>query len=425
MISIDEASTLLDEYARIHIATHKRLTRTISLLESAEANANISSRDIVGSVLAVDIISPINVPDFDNSAMDGYALCVDDRVAKNTDAQQQQNTWTIAVKGEASAGGEIATLQPQTCMRIFTGAPVPYGANTIVPQEDCETDEKEGTICIRTLPKLGAHIRPKQQNFSVGEVVCRKGDSITVEMMTILASLGIVAIEIFQKCTVGICITGNELQSLGTPLKQGQIYESNGVFLKHTLAQLHCDISKVICVDDDKEKTRQSLQRLAEISDVVICTGGVSVGEKDFIKDILLASKVFIRKVAIKPGKPFSCSELYGTPIFGLPGNPLSTYITFLWFVKPFIKILQGRTHTQQTLISVASPTSYPSYPRTQFIFSTLDMNTMRIEVLEDQGSSALKNLLYANGAMIIPANTHVKQGDMLQFFADYWQWEH
>lgn len=400
MISVDEAEQILFEYS----SSHKKTATELCGVDGS------AGHEYLGRILAEDIHSPIDLPDFDNSAMDGYALNI-------SDIEKLGDIPILPIKGESAAGSDILTLEQGTCMRIFTGAPIPDGADAVVPQENCEYIEDTCSIRIMQLPQRHHHIRPSKENFAVGDIVFKKGDVVSMELLTVLASLGLTELKLYKKLNVGICVTGSELQKPGTPLKKGEIYESNGVFLEHILRFMHCNVIKKVHITDEREDTEKTLLDLCNACDIVICTGGVSVGKRDFIKDIIQEhGNTFIRKVKIKPGKPFTFSEIQGTPVFGLPGNPLSTYITFLWLVLPFIRVLQcSNDQAKKRTFPVKSPLDFPPYARTQFVFANLDIDTMSVHALENQGSSSIKNIIFSNTALIVPQDTAIKAGDTLQ----------
>lgn len=417
MHNIEEAQDILQVFARNYF--------------SSNTNQNIETLTIAGPqvtgllnrVLAQDIISPINAPEFDNSAMDGYAL----HTSGVQFSESSLLSNSISIVGEASAGAMPPKLYPNTCMRIFTGAPIPEGANSVVAQELCTVNEQDNTIQIQNSSAVtcGDNIRPYGLNFIKGDVICKKGTAINGGLLTVLASLGIIEILVYQKLSIALCVTGDELQTPGTVLELGKIYDSNTVLICQLCVQLGASLDTFCRLSDDYEQTQTQLHSLSKAHDIVICTGGVSVGDKDFIQKVLLQDGTsHIHKVSIKPGKPFSFFSLHNTPFLCLPGNPLAVYITFLWFVVPFIQQMQGlvtpiieEVPNSRTLLSAISPQTFQPYPRTQFIFCNIHYLTMQVDILLEQSSAALKNIMMADGAIIIPKDQHINQGDRVLFF--------
>jgi molybdopterin molybdotransferase len=285
-------------------------------------------------VLAQDVISSIAVPGDDNSAMDGYAL-------RAVDARKQ-----LPVSQRIPAGSVGAQLKPGTAARIFTGAAIPPGADTVVMQEDCEL--VEGRISINGSIVAGQHIRPRGQDISAGSVVLRAGRRLRPQDLGLLASVGMAQISVYKPLKVAILSTGDELVDPANTgedkkLPAGQIYNSNRYTLAGLLRSLNVEVVDGGIVPDDPDATARALQSAADVADCVVCSGGVSVGEEDHVKSqVEKLGKLDLWKLAIKPGKPLAFGRIGETPFFGLPGNPTSVFVTFCLVARPYLQKLQG-----------------------------------------------------------------------------------
>jgi molybdopterin molybdotransferase len=296
-----------------------------------------------GRILARDVVSPIKVPPADNSAMDGYALRAEDLAISDT----------LNLIGTSLAGtpfkGEVASGQ---CVRIMTGATIPTGANAVVMQENTqfvEQDKTHGQSHISSIqfsqkPDIGNSIRRAGEDIQQGEVVLKQGSCINPAQLSLLASVGIGEVELFKSITVGLIATGDELTQPGQPLTEGGIYESNRYALHAMLLKFGAKVVDFGIVKDDKNALREVFSEADTSCDLVISSGGVSVGEADFVKEILdELGQVNFWKVAIKPGKPFAFGKLKNAWFCGLPGNPVSSYVTFQQLVMPLLRKLAGQ----------------------------------------------------------------------------------
>ncbi|WP_297118957.1 molybdopterin molybdotransferase MoeA [uncultured Enterobacter sp.] len=285
-----------------------------------------------GRIVARDIVSPLNVPGFDNSAMDGYAV----RLA---DIQAGQ---PLPVAGKAFAGQPFSGEWPAgTCVRIMTGAPVPAGCDAVVMQE--ETEQTDGGVRFTAEVKRGQNIRRVGEDITLGATVFAAGQKLTVAELPVLASLGIAEVDVIRRVRVAVFSTGDELQLPGQPLRDGQIYDTNRLAVHLMLEQLGCEVINLGIIPDDPDKLRAAFIEADKSADVVISSGGVSVGEADYTKTILdELGEIAFWKLAIKPGKPFAFGKLANSWFCGLPGNPVSAALTFYQLVQPLLATLSG-----------------------------------------------------------------------------------
>ena len=282
-------------------------------------------------VLAEDVVSDIDVPPADNSAMDGYAIRASDLDSTNS----------LPIDQRIQAGDEPKTLIRNTAARIFTGAEIPSGADTVVMQENCIVDSN--LVSFNETILAGSNIRRQGQDIASGSVVVKKGQRLRAQELGLLASIGLTKANTYQPLKIAIVNTGNELIEPGQALKKGQIYNSNRFLLDGILNGWGFDVTHCEIVADNFSSTKEALKKISQSNDIVITTGGVSVGEEDHIKPAVEALGVIdLWKVAIKPGKPFAFGHIQDTPFIGLPGNPASVFATLLILARPFLLKQQG-----------------------------------------------------------------------------------
>jgi molybdopterin molybdotransferase len=392
-------NTLTDiEDALDHILEHASVTEDIE---------ELALSDLSGKVIAEAIIADINVPGYDNSAMDGFAV--------NTDFVQEPGT-TLAISQIIPAGKAGDKLEAGTAGRIFTGAPIPEGANAIILQEDTEHDAKQ--VKILQLPEAGQNIRLCGHDIKQGDTILERGHKLLPQDIGLLASIGVSKVKVYRPLRVAILNTGDELISPGQPLNPGQIYESNSYTLEALLKKLGMQTQKIGIVKDNLAATEDALSKAAEKSDCIISSGGVSVGDADFVKTAVEnLGTLSLWKLAIKPGKPFSFGHLAKVPFFGLPGNPVAVFVTFLMLVKPYLLKIQGAKSIQP--IKYRLPAGFvvsEAGSRQEYVRVQLDLNQQKLIPFSNQGSSVMTSTSWANGLAIIPINTTVREGDLLEF---------
>jgi len=310
------------------------LTRMLAQITPLNEHETLPLAASFGRVTAGDIVSPMNVPGFDNSAMDGYAVRLADLASGEP----------LPVAGKAFAGQPFNDAWPaQTCVRIMTGAPVPAGCDAVVMQE--ETEQTDTGVRFTQAVRAGQNIRRLGEDIRLGASVFAAGQTLTVAEIPVIASLGIAEVNVVRKIRVALFSTGDELQLPGQPLSEGQIYDTNRLAVQVMLEQLGCEVINLGIIPDNPDLLREAFIRANREADVVISSGGVSVGEADYTKTILdELGEIGFWKLAIKPGKPFAFGKLSESWFCGLPGNPVSAAVTFYQLVVPLLAKLSGKT---------------------------------------------------------------------------------
>jgi molybdopterin molybdotransferase len=384
-----------------------------SLLASAVPVTEIEPVDTasaLGRVLARPLVSAINVPPLANSAMDGYAV---------NSSDVRQNGVTLPVSQRICAGEVGQPLQAGTAARIFTGAPVPPGADAVVMQEFC--DQQGDSVTIKQAVKLGQNIRNAGEDIATGTEILRAGTCLRAQELGLAASIGCVAVDVYKKIKVGLFFTGDELVAPGNPLAPGKIYDSNRYTLQGLLQTLGCEIVDLGIVSDDLASTKTALQQAAGQADMVITSGGVSVGEEDYIRIALQQlGELKMWRIAMKPGKPLAFGMVGNTPFMGLPGNPVSAFVTFCLFVSPFLKSMQGRLDVLPKSLLVRAAFDWPvAGKRQEYLRARLgigEAGQSAVEIYPHQGSGVLTSTSWADGLVMVPIGTTVKKGDSVAY---------
>lgn len=388
-----------------HTVTEAR-RRLLEAVAPVTGTETLSLTDALGRVLARDALASTNVPPADNSAMDGYALARKDLEATG---------GSLAVSARIHAGQAPAPLAIGTAARIFTGAPIPEGADTVVMQENCH--ESDGQVHITRPPPKGANIRRAGEDLTAGQTVVESGQRLGPAELGLLASTGIEQVPVYHRLRVIVLSTGDELVSPGSPLGPGQIYNSNATVLVGLLKRLECSVVSVAQVADSREATRKALTRAAATADLVISSGGVSVGEADFVKETVEElGTLDLWKIAVKPGKPLAFGRIDRTPFLGLPGNPVAVFVTFCLFAAPVIRQMQGRTTPMPTPLRVPAGFDQPAGKREEYLRVRPEDGCIRS--YRHQGSGVLSSVAWADGLARIPIGQSVASGDLLEYFS-------
>ena len=388
-----------------------------ALLEAASLNHKPSTEKVtllaaLDRVTAEPVISPINVPSFNNSAMDGYAV-------RLSDINQSK---LLPLATTIFAGDDISNLNWPigTCLRIMTGAPVPDEAEAVVMQE--QTESTATGIKFPYEIKSGSNIRYIGEDSKQGSVVVDKGTRLTIATLSNLATLGIAELTVFSKLKVAIFSTGDELSDIGNPLTNNSaIYDSNRFTLKLLLTQLNCQIIDLGIIADDPNLIKQSLETASKLADLVITSGGVSVGDADYTKTALAElGEINFWKIAIKPGKPFAFGKIGDALFCGLPGNPVSTLVTFYQLVQPLIVALSGQNLSNDTMsFKVKTATNLKkSVGRLDFQRGRLQINSdgeLEVVLTGQQGSHLTQSFNHANCFIVLEQDRgNVAQGELV-----------
>jgi molybdopterin molybdotransferase len=358
---------------------------------------------VQGRVLAEDLLSTLDLPPWPNSAMDGYALRMAD--------------WTgepLAVSQKVFAGQAPDPLQPGTCARIFTGAPVPAGADCVEMQENAEVQADERVRFTQALAQ-GQNIRPQGQEATVGELILPAGTRLGPIEQGLATSLGCAELEVVRKVRVAVLSTGDELIEPGQTLGPGQIYNSNRVLLCSWLQRLGCEVVDAGILPDNLQTTRSRLAELKDV-DLILSTGGVSVGEADFLGIALREEgELTLWKLAIKPGKPLTFGHFRGVPVIGLPGNPASTLVTFALLTRPYLLRRQGVKEVEPLKVQVPAGFDWPQPGnRREYLRGRLENG--RATIYKNQSSGVLRSAAWADGLVEVLEGRTLVQGDSVFF---------
>ena len=380
----------------------RELIRTF--LAPVTATERVHLRAALGRVLAVDVTSPHDVPGHDSSAMDGYAV-------RFADLSPERETTLERIGASFAGKPSGAEVGANQCVRIFTGAVMPAGADTVVMQERAREDGATVRIAAGAASKAGQNRRFAGEDLKAGAIVFRAGQVVHPAELGMMASLGLGEVSVFRKLRVAFFSTGDELKSIGTTLAAGEIYDSNRYTIYGMLQRLSCEVLDMGVVPDVPDALRRAFTDAAAAADVIITSGGVSVGEADFVKQLLdELGEVLFWKIAMKPGRPLAYGRIGPAHFFGLPGNPVAVMVTFYEFVQSALKILQGR-HDHGLPPTFKVPLAVPirrSPGRTEFqrgILSPDGSGGFTVRTTGDQGSHILSSMSQANCLIVLPAD--------------------
>ena len=364
-----------------------------------------------GAVLAESIESHIDVPGCAMSSMDGYAI--------NTADLAEHGPTTLPLSQRIAAGGVAETLVPGTAARIFTGAPVPPGADAVIMQE--QVQQHAQSISFESRPPSGNNVRPAGNDIRRGTTILNKGCRLRAQDIGLAASIGLQTLPVFAPIRVGMFFTGDELVEPGQTLARGKIYDSNRYTLHGLLEAMGCEIIDLGLVGDTLDETRDAMLRAATQADLVVTTGGVSVGEEDHVRIALEhLGELRLWRLAIKPGKPLAYGQIDDTAFMGLPGNPVSVYATFCLFVCPVIQIMQGRNWHQPIALPVTADFDWPKPDsRREFLRARLATDAdeqTRVQIYPNQDSGVLTSTVWADGFVEIAENQTVRAGETVNY---------
>jgi molybdopterin molybdotransferase len=376
---------------------------------------SVSTFDADGRVLAQDLVSALHVPPQDNSSMDGYAVrCADVAAAQVTGAM-------LPVSQRIAAGTSGVPLAPLSVARIFTGAPIPAGADAVVMQEDCVDVPAEGGVQVKVAPAPGQWIRRAGEDVALGAVVLSKGARLTPASLGLAASIGLAVLPVVRLPKVALFSTGDELVMPGDVAPQhmrpGAIYNSNRFFLRALLQRLGCEVTDLGIVPDRFEATVDALRNAARSHDLVLTSGGVSVGEEDHIKPAVQSlGSLDLWQIAIKPGKPFAYGRVDEAHFIGLPGNPVSSFVTFLLLVRPFLLKLQGARDAAPESLAIRADFTWARADKRREFLRVRRNAAGGLDLFDNQSSGVLTSAVWADGLVDNPPGQTIAPGDVVQF---------
>jgi molybdopterin molybdotransferase len=403
----------------------EQLLSSVKPLDRAES---VSTFHGDGRVLAEDVISQLQVPPQDNSAMDGYALRCADVLHAGSE---------LSISQRIPAGSMPEPLKAGTAARIFTGANVPAGADAVVMQEDCEAIA-DGGLRVNQMPNFGQHIRRAGQDVMQGATVLARGTKLSPTELGMAASVGRASLMVGVKPRVALFSTGDELVMPGTvnpdAMKAGSIYNSNRFFLRALLIRMGCEVSDLGIVPDNLEATKQALREAASSHDLILTSGGVSVGEEDHIKPAVQSlGELNLWQIAMKPGKPFAFgkikefNQLGSDPksfahsfsyFVGLPGNPAASFVTFLLLVRPLLLKLQGATCLSVPSFQMRADFDLPCSDKRREFLRVRRNKVGGLDLFPNQSSGVLTSAVWGDGLLDNPAGTTIKDGDLVNYYS-------
>ena len=383
---------------------------------AADQAQTVSTFDALGRVLAADVHSLIDVPPADNTSMDGYAMCAADVPVVGT---------LLSVSQRIPAGVVGQPLQPGTAARIFTGAQVPAGADAVVMQEQCEAiDGAVRLVRVNTVPQSGQWVRRRAEDVAVGAVVLKRGTRLSPQALGMAASVGAATLQVARRPRVALFSTGDELAMPGEVLKPGAIYNSNRYTLRALIQALGCDCTDLGIVADRLDATREALRTAAAEHDLVLTCGGVSVGEEDHLKPAVEAEgRIDMWQIAIKPGKPLAFGEVFRADkssawFIGLPGNPVSAFVTFVLTVRPVLLHLQGAPAEAPMSVSLRADFDWPQPDKRREFLRVRRNAGGGLDLFPNQSSGVLTSTVWGDGLVDTPSKQAIKSGDMVKFLS-------
>ena len=376
----------------------------------------LATLDADGRVLGADVVSALHVPPQDNSSMDGYAVRVLDVTAPGVE---------MPVSQRIPAGSSGEPLQPQTVARIFTGAPIPAGADAVVMQEECVAVAEGGTarVEVNVVPKPGQWIRRAGEDVASGAVVLARGQRLGPAELGLAASIGMASLTVLRRPHVALFSTGDELVMPGTvapeDMRPGAIYNSNRFFLSSLLRRMGCVVTDFGIVPDRLDATVNAMREASAAHDVILTSGGVSVGEEDHIKPAVLAlGSLDLLQIAMKPGKPFAHGKVGSAHFIGLPGNPVSSFVTFLLLVRPFLLRLQGVTDVAPVAASLRADFDWLRADKRQEFLRVRRNAQGGLDLFPNQSSGVLTSAVWGDGLVDNAIGQTIQKGDAVRFLS-------
>ena len=383
------------------------ISQAIPTIKTQQVNIGLA----LGKTLAENIVAKVDVPAHDNSMMDGYALNV----------ENLKNKQAFSVSQRIAAGDVGQTLTNNTLARIFTGAPIPKGANAVIMQE--ETEQNGDEILITALKtKAGQNIRVIGEDIAKNSIILNKGHKLRAQDLGLISSIGIAKVTVYKPLTIATFTSGNELLEPGEKLQEGKIYNANRYVLAGIIPQLGFELIDLGTVEDTLEATIEAMSQAAKVADIVITTGGVSVGEEDHIKPAIEhLGSLDLWKVKMKPGKPLAFGNIKGVPFIGLPGNPVSAFATFMLFARPYLLSMQGQTNQLPSPVWLPANFEWNKTSfRREFARAKLTNQAQKtwVEIHPNQSSGVLSSVVWADGFVVIPEDTAIKKGDLVAYYS-------
>lgn len=369
-----------------------------------------------GRILASDILAPLPLPPFTNSAVDGYAV-------RSRDLPQGEEQ-AFVVTGRVAAGASAdRAIQPGHAMRIFTGAPMPDGADTVFMQEDVRIDEA-GRVVLPAGLKPGANVRPAGEDIALGHAALKAGRRLQPQDVALAAAFGLIHVEVRRRIRVAVFSTGNEIVSPGSQRAASQLFDSNRFMLAAMLARLGCEVSDLGIIRDDRASLADGLKKVAGSHDLILTTGGVSTGEEDHVKaSVESAGSLVLWRMAIKPGRPVAMGIIGGTPFIGLPGNPVASFVTFAHVVRPTVLALAGATQAPLVPMPVRSAFAYKKkIGRREYVRVSLRKGVdgaLEVTKFPREGAGLLSSLVDTDGLVELGEEvTQVQPGETVGFLS-------
>ena len=401
------------------LALDDALARLLAAVQPLDDLESVSTFDADGRVLAQDLVSELHVPPQDNSSMDGYAVASADLTKAGT---------ILSVTQRIAAGTSGQPLQSGQAARIFTGAPIPPGADAVVMQEDCEvlgepSETSPPQVRFNAVPAPGQWIRRAGEDVTRSSVVLARGARLTPAGLGMAAGIGFDRLSVVRRPRVALFSTGDELVMPGAvapaDMPPGAIYNSNRFFLRAMLLRLGCEVSDLGIVPDNRQATIDALRSASSRHDLIVTSGGVSVGEEDHIRPAVQSLGVLdLWQIAMKPGKPFAYGHVGGAHFIGLPGNPVSSFVTFAVLVRPFLLRLQGANELGASASPARADFDWPQADRRREFLRVRRNGNGGLDLFANQSSGVLTSAVWGDGLIDNPSGTTITRGDTVRYLA-------